>query len=324
MLIVQKFGGSSIADGDRLRRAAGICMRQRLNGNEVVVVVSAMGDTTDLLADRARVLGAKPSPREMDALITTGEQQSAALLVMTMESLGIPAVSLAGWQAGIYTDCRYGDSDIRLIAPVRIREALSRGRVPVVTGFQGVCAAGDITSLGRGGSDTTAVALAAALESDCCEIYTDVDGIYTADPRLIPDAVKLDAIDYRDMLALAEAGSQVLHAKSVELAMANSVVIHLLSSFTDAPGSQVRALRDGSRPDFAGITRSRASGEISLAGKAADAAALSRAVLLLAAEGIEVLSGSVGDGRISVLVEEAEQPHAMQLLHREMILGALK
>ena len=324
MLIVQKFGGSSIADGDRLRRAAGICMRQRQNGNEVVVVVSAMGDTTDLLADRARVLGGKPSPREMDALITTGEQQSAALLVMTMESLGMPAVSLAGWQAGIYTDCRYGDSDIRLIAPVRIREALSRGRVPVVTGFQGVCAAGDITSLGRGGSDTTAVALAAALESDCCEIYTDVDGIYTADPRLIPDAVKLDAIDYRDMIALAEAGSQVLHAKSVELAMANSVVIHLLSSFTDAPGSQVRALRDGSRPDLAGITRSRASGEISLAGKAADAAALSRAVLLLAAEGIEVLSGSAGSGRISVLVEEAEQPRAMQLLHREMIVKALK
>ena len=324
MLIVQKFGGSSIADGDRLRRAAGICMRQRQNGNEVVVVVSAMGDTTDLLADRARVLGAKPSPREMDALITTGEQQSAALLVMTMESLGMPAVSLAGWQAGIYTDCRYGDSDIRLIAPVRIREALSRGKVPVVTGFQGVCAAGDITSLGRGGSDTTAVALAAALESDCCEIYTDVDGIYTADPRLIQEAVKLDAIDYRDMLALAEAGSQVLHAKSVELAMANSVVIHLLSSFTDAPGSQVRALRDGSRADFAGITRSRTSGEISLAGKAADTAALSRAVLLLAAEGIEVLSGSVGDGRISVLVKEEEQPRAMQLLHREMILGALK
>ena len=248
----------------------------------------------------------------------------AALLVMTMESLGIPAVSLAGWQAGIYTDCRYGDSDIRLIAPVRIREALSRGRVPVVTGFQGVCAAGDITSLGRGGSDTTAVALAAALESDCCEIYTDVDGIYTADPRLIPDAVKLDAIDYRDMLALAEAGSQVLHAKSVELAMANSVVIHLLSSFNDAPGSQVLALRDGSRADFAVITRSRTSGEISLAAKAADAAALSRAVLLLAAEGIEVLSGSVGDGRISVLVGEAEQPRAMQLLHREMILDALK
>ena len=324
MLIVQKFGGSSIADGDRLRRAAGICMRQRQNGNEVVVVVSAMGDTTDLLADRARVLGAKPSPREMDALITTGEQQSAALLVMTMESLGMPAVSLAGWQAGIYTDCRYGDSDIRLIAPVRIREALSRGKVPVVTGFQGVCAAGDITSLGRGGSDTTAVALAAALESDCCEIYTDVDGIYTADPRLIQEAVKLDAIDYRDMLALAEAGSQVLHAKSVELAMANSVVIHLLSSFTDAPGSQVRALRDGSRADFAGITRSRTSGEISLAGKAADAAALSRAVLLLAAEGIEVLSGSAGDGRITVLVKEEEQPRAMQLLHKEMILKALK
>ena len=324
MLIVQKFGGSSIADGDRLRRAAGICMRQRQNGNEVVVVVSAMGDTTDLLADRARMLGAKPSPREMDALITTGEQQSAALLVMTMESLGMPAVSLAGWQAGIYTDCRYGDSDIRLIAPVRIREALSRGKVPVVTGFQGVCAAGDITSLGRGGSDTTAVALAAALESDCCEIYTDVDGIYTADPRLIQEAVKLDAIDYRDMLALAEAGSQVLHAKSVELAMANSVVIHLLSSFTDAPGSQVRALRDGSRADFAGITRSRTSGEISLAGKAADTAALSRAVLLLAAEGIEVLSGSVGDGRISVLVKEEEQPRTMQLLHREMILKALE
>ena len=218
------------------------------------------------------MLGGKPSPREMDALITTGEQQSAALLVMTMESLGIPAVSLAGWQAGIYTDCRYGDGDIRLVAPVRIREALGRGRVPVVTGFQGVCAAGDITSLGRGGlgHDGGRPRGGAREATAARSLHRCRRHIYR---RPAPDtgyAVKLSAIDYRDMLALAGAGSQVLHAKSVELAMANSVVTIICSHrLTTHPALSVRALRDGSRPDFAGITRSRTSGEISLAGKAA-------------------------------------------------------
>ena len=314
MLIVQKFGGSSIADGDRLRRAAGICMRQRLNGNEVVVVVSAMGDTTDLLADRARVLGGKPSPREMDALITTGEQQSAALLVMTMESLGIPAVSLAGWQAGIYTDCRYGDSDIRLIAPVRIREALSRGRVPVVTGFQGVCAAGDITSLGRGGSDTTAVELAAALKADRCEIYSDVDGIYTADPRLVTGAVRLDRIDYGDMLRLALHGSQVLHSRSVEAAMRANVRVHLLSSFTRHEGTVMCKLDD--RSGLCGVTRDPSLGTVSIIGREADAHVLAEAVAALAHSDIIVTRTELFDGGCSLFVSPDRLLPALELVHR--------
>ena len=203
MLIVQKYGGSSLKDPERLRHVARMCKERSAGGAELVVVVSAMGGTTDVLTDRAHEMNTAPSARELDALVTTGEQQSAALLVMAMEETGLPAVSLTGWQAGILTDAGYGNSDIRLISPGRIRAELSRGRVPVVTGFQGVCAAGDVTSLGRGGSDTTAVALAAALEADECEIYTDVDGIYTADPRLVDTAKKLDEITYDEMLDLA-------------------------------------------------------------------------------------------------------------------------
>ena len=321
MLIVQKFGGSSLADRERLRRAAEICMAQRRMGRDVVVVVSAMGDTTDRLLDKAQATGGIPSARELDALMTTGEQQAAALLVMTMESMGLRAVSLTGWQAGIITDAHHGDSGIRIIAPARVREALSRDKVAVVTGFQGICPEGDVTSLGRGGSDTTAVALDAALDADRCEIYTDVDGIYTADPRIIPEAVKLAEIDFRDMFALAKAGSQVLHAKSVELAMANSVELHLMSSFSDAPGSAVRFVPDSGRPAFAGVTRDPGQGKVSLAGKAADTAALSRAVLLLAENGIPVLSGELGEGCISVRVVPAQLVQAMVLIHRDFILG---
>ena len=198
MLIVQKFGGSSLADLGRLRHVARMCLERR-RGAEVV---SAMGGETDVLTDRAHAFASSPAPRELDALVTTGEQQAAALLVLAMEELGLEAVSLTGWQAGILTDCRYGEAEIRLIAPGRLREELSRGRVPVVTGFQGVCRRGDVTSLGRGGSDTTAVALAAALEAECCEIYSDVDGVYTADPRLLPEARRLERVDFRDMLLL--------------------------------------------------------------------------------------------------------------------------
>ena len=183
MLIVQKFGGSSLKDFERLRRVAERCLDRRRREEELVVVVSAMGDTTDSLSRRAQEVSAAPPKRELDALVTTGEQQAAALLVMAMQELGLEAVSLTGWQAGVLTDGQYGAGEIRLVAPGRIRAELSRGRVPVVTGFQGICARGDVTSLGRGGSDTTAVALAAALEADGCEIYTDVDGVYTADPR---------------------------------------------------------------------------------------------------------------------------------------------
>ena len=319
MLIVQKFGGSSLADAQRLRHVARMCLQRRQMEQELVVVVSAMGDTTDILNNKARELSGRPPLREMDALVTTGEQQCAALLVMSMEELGLKAVSLTGWQAGILTDCAYGNGDIKLIAPGRIEEELSLGRIPVVTGFQGICAKGDITTLGRGGSDTTAVALAAALEADACEIFTDVDGIYTADPRLLPEARKLEAIDFRDMLALARAGSRVLHPKSVELAMANGVELELLSSFSGKKGTRLRQLKDALRPDFVGITGRAESGRISIGGKRADAAALSRAVMLLSTAGIETKSGTLSENCVSLEEKESFIP-AIELLHREMIL----
>ncbi len=320
MLIVQKFGGSSLADIERLRRAAGICMEARHREHEVVVVVSAMGDTTDELVELARRISPRPSLREMDALMTTGEQQSAALLAIMLESLGARAQSFAGWQAGVMTDSEYGRGEIRLLAPSRILECLSRGRVAVVAGFQGFCAGGDITSLGRGGSDTTAVALAAALEAERCEIYTDVAGIYSADPRLIPEARKLAYIDFRDMLALARAGSQVLHPRSVELAMANSLELSLLSSFEEGEGSVVRFLKESSRPDFAGVTRSADSCQVSLVGRAADAGALSGMALALARQDIPVLSGSLSENCASVTVAPEQLLPAMEHIHREMLL----
>ena len=321
MLIVQKFGGSSLADSQRLRHVARMCLERRQMEQDLVVVVSAMGDTTDILNSKARELSGRPPLREMDALMTTGEQQCAALLVMSMQELGLKAVSLTGWQAGILTDCSYGNGDIKLIAPGRIEEELSLGRIPVVTGFQGICTKGDITSLGRGGSDTTAVALAAALEADACEIFTDVDGIYTADPRLLPEARKLEAIDFGDMLALAKAGSKVLHPKSVELAMASGVELELLSSFSGKKGTRLRQLKDSQRPDFAGITGQAETGKISIGGKKADAGALSQAVMRLAELGIKVLSGSLSENCISIETEKESFMPAIQLLHREMVLN---
>ena len=320
MLIVQKFGGSSLRDPERLRHVAEL-VRKAHETAELVVVVSAMGGTTDSLTGRAREMNETPPPRELDALVTTGEQQAAALLVMTMERLGLPAVSLTGWQAGILTDTHYGDGEIRVIEPGRIRRELSRGRVPVVTGFQGVCAAGDVTSLGRGGSDTTAVALAAALEADACDIYTDVKGIYTADPRVIPEARLLPEIDTRDMLALSRAGSKVLHAKSVELALANDVPLRLLSSFEEGPGSTVKLLPEAKRPALAGLTGRAETGRITLAGRGADAAALSEAVLLLSKAGVAVLGGALGENAMTLTVKKEDHPAAMQLLHRGMILN---
>lgn len=321
MLIVQKFGGSSLADSQRLRHVARMCLERQQMEQELVVVVSAMGDTTDILNSKAHELSGRPPLREMDALMTTGEQQCAALLVMSMEELGLKAVSLTGWQAGILTDRSHGNGDIKLIAPGRIEEELSLGRIPVVTGFQGICAKGDVTTLGRGGSDTTAVALAAALEADACEIFTDVDGIYTADPRLLPEAKKLDAIDFRDMLALAKAGSKVLHPKSVELAMANRVELELLSSFSGEKGTRLKQLKESQRPDFAGITGQAELGRISIGGKKADAGALSRAVMSLSKQGIKVLSGSIAENCISIETEKENFMPAIELLHREMILG---
>ncbi len=321
MLIVQKFGGSSLADIERLRRAAEICRQARCREHDVIIVVSAMGDTTDRLVDMAQRISPRPSRRELDALMSTGEQQSAALMAIMLESLGIKARSLTGWQAGILTEDKAGGGDIRIVAPARIQAALSRGYVPVVTGFQGFSSQGDITTLGRGGSDTTAVALSAALEADSCQIYTDVDGIYTADPRLISTAVKLERIDFRDMLSLSRSGSQVLHSKSVELALAGNIDIQLLPAFQDGKGSLVCRMKDSERPAYAGVTRSLALSQLSLAGKGADASALSAMVILLSQAGIPVLEGRLSDCCATVKVAPEQLAQAMALVHDKMLLA---
>ena len=218
MLIVQKYGGSSVANAERVFNVAKRIMRTRMEGNDVVVVLSAQGKTTDGLIAKAKEINAKPSRREMDMLLSTGEQQSVALMAMAISAIGGRAVSLNAAQVGIETTNTYSNARIRHINTERIENELDEGSIVLVTGFQGVNAIGDTTTLGRGGSDTSAVALAAALNADMCEIYTDVEGVYTADPRVVPDAVKLDEISYDEMLELASLGAKVLHSRSVEVA----------------------------------------------------------------------------------------------------------
>ncbi len=239
MLMVQKYGGSSLADGQKIKRAARRVAQQVRLGHQLVVVVSAQGDTTDLLLEKLSELTAHPGSRELDAYLTAGEQMSAALMAMALEDEGIPAVSLTGWQAGLLTDQVHTDARVLALKGDRIRKELARGNTVVVTGFQGINATGDITTLGRGGSDTTAVALAAFLKADKCMIYTDVDGVYDRDPRKFPDAVKYETIGYEQMLQLARQGAQVLHDRCVELAMEQNVQIQVLSSFREGNGTLV-------------------------------------------------------------------------------------
>src|SRR6476659_8072594 len=244
-LVVQKFGGSSLADADRIRRVARRIARERASGSGLVVIVSAMGDTTDELLGLAAAITDTPDERELDMLLATGEHQSATLVSMALHALGVPAISLSGPQAGITTDGRYGRARIASIEPERVRRELDGGKVVIVAGFQGRAegddaAGADITTLGRGGSDTTAVALAARLGAARCQIFTDVRGIYTADPRIVPDARQLPVIGYEEMLELAHQGAQVMQTRAVELGWVNDVVIEVLSSFEDAPGTLIK------------------------------------------------------------------------------------
>ena len=242
-LVVQKFGGSSLADADRIRRVARRIARERAAGSELVVVVSAMGDSTDHLIALAAAVTEEPDERELDVLLATGEHQSATLVSMALHAMGVPAISLTGAQAGITTDGRHGKARIAAIEPRRVRHELDQGKVVIVAGFQGLSAAaiehGETTTLGRGGSDTTAVALAARLEADRCQIFTDVRGIYTADPRIVPDARQLTVIGYEEMLELANQGAQGMQTRAVELGWVNDVTIEVLSSFEDAPGTRI-------------------------------------------------------------------------------------
>ena len=239
MLYVRKYGGTSLADGEKIMAAARRAAELHRQGHQVVLVVSAQGHTTDEMIRRAGEINRRGSAREMDAYLSAGEQMSAALMAMALGSLGSRAVSLTGAQAGIRTDGVHGNARILQIDPERIQRELDQGKIVVAAGFQGMDAEGDVTTLGRGGSDTTAVALAASLQADRCQIFTDVDGIYDRDPRIHPDARKYDRIGYEAMLGLIENGAQVLHDRSVELAREHGIKVEVLSAFSDGPGTVV-------------------------------------------------------------------------------------
>ena len=239
MLIVQKYGGTSLGDENKIKAAARRITGLAQQGAQVVVVVSAQGDTTDELITKAKKLNVRGSQREMDAYLSAGEQLSAGLMAMAIGARGFPAISLTGWQAGLMTDGEHGSARVLGLQGDRIQRELDKGNIVVVAGFQGVDPEGDITTLGRGGSDTTAVALAAFLNADLCQIYTDVDGVYDRDPRKYPDATRFGKLSYEKMLRLIENGAQVLHDRSVELAREHGIRVEVLSAFTGGPGTIV-------------------------------------------------------------------------------------
>ena len=265
-LIVQKFGGSSVANADKVRNVAQIVTQTYSEGNDVVVVVSAQGDTTDDLIEKAAEINPKGSKREMDVLLTAGEQMSASLLAMAIEKLGFPVISLLGWQAGFQTSSAYGNARIKSIKTDRLRAEIGRKNIVVVAGFQGLNKYDDVTTFGRGGSDTTAVALAASLHAERCQIFTDVEGVYTADPRKIEGAKKLKEITYDEMLELATLGAQVLNHRSVEMAKKYNVEVEVLSSLKRVPGTIVKEVAKMEKMLVRGVTKDTNVTRVSIIG----------------------------------------------------------
>lgn len=286
--IVQKFGGTSVADKNRLESVANIIEKTYREGNDIVVVVSAQGDMTDILINKAKEVSAKPSQREMDVLLASGEQVSISLLAMTLEKRAIPVVSLLGWQAGVITDSVHGYAKICKINYERIRKELDKKNVVIVAGFQGVDRYDDVTTLGRGGSDTSAVAIAAAMRADKCQIYTDVEGVYTADPRVVPGAIKLSEVSYEVMLELATLGAKVLNNRSVEMAWKHNVIMEVLSSMNDTAGTIVK---EGSTVEnllINGVTKNENVARVSVMGVPDIPGCAFRLFSLLATRGIHV------------------------------------
>ena len=265
-LIVQKFGGSSVADAARVRNVASIIIDTYKQGNDVVAVVSAQGDTTDDLIEKAAELNPKASKREMDSLLSAGEQMSSALLAMAIEAEGYPVVSLLGWQAGFRTDNVYGSARIKTVLPERLKNEIGKGNIVIVAGFQGLNSFDDITTLGRGGSDTSAVAIAASLHADRCQIFTDVEGVYTADPRKVEGTKKLSEITYDEMLELATLGAQVLNNRSVEMAKKYNVEVEVLSSLKRVPGTIVKEVAKMEKMLIRGVTKDTDVARISVIG----------------------------------------------------------
>lgn len=252
-LVVQKFGGTSVANKEKIFNAANIITQTYLEGNDVIVVVSAQGDTTDKLIDMAKDINPNCSKREMDVLLSTGEQVSVSLLAMAIEKLGFPVTSLLGWQAGFLTCSTYGNAKIEKVTGSRIKKELDKKNIVVVAGFQGLNMYGDVTTMGRGGSDTSAVALAAAMDADRCQIYTDVDGVYTADPRKVKKSRKLEILSYDEMLELSTLGSQVLNNRSVEFAKKYNVEVEVLSNMNNIPGTIIKEMSSPSKNPISGI-----------------------------------------------------------------------
>ena len=319
-LIVQKFGGSSVADADRIRNVARIITETYRRGHNVVAVLSAQGDTTDDLISKAKEINPHASKREMDMLLSTGEQISCSLCAMAIEAMGYSVVSLTGWQAGVPSNSSYGNARIKRVVTERILTELDKRSIVIVTGFQGINKYGDITTLGRGGSDTSAVALAASLHADLCQIYTDVDGVYTADPRLVPEAHKLEEITFDEMLELATLGAQVLHNRSVEMAKRYNVNLEVLSSFSGNPGTKVKeVVKIMEKSHVSGIAKDKNVARLALVGLADEPGIAFRIFSLLAKEkiNVDIILQSIGRGDtkdISFTVAKSDTGEATRLL----------
>ena len=318
-LVVQKYGGTSVRDAERVMNVARRVVDAYDKGDNVVVVVSAQGDTTDDLIEKAKEINPEASKREMDMLLSTGEQISIALLAMAIEKIGRPVISMTGWQAGFKTNSNYSTARIHNIDKERIRNELDKRRIVIVAGFQGINKYDDITTLGRGGSDTSAVALAAVLHADICEIYTDVDGVYTADPRFVKSAYKLDDISYDEMLELASLGANVLHNRSVEMAKKYHVKLAVKSSLNNHEGTYVKEVEQVEKMLVRGVTRDNDCARVALCGIEDTPGKAYQVFALLSKHGINVdlIIQSIGNGTkkdISFTVTESDLDKAVELL----------
>ncbi len=321
MLIVKKFGGTSVGDKERIFRVARRCMEDYQKGHDVIVVLSAMGKTTDELIAKAHEINPEASKREMDMLLTTGEQTSAALMAMAIGALGVPAISLNAFQVPMHTTSRYGNARLKAIDTERIQHELEERKIVIVTGFQGINRYEDYTTLGRGGSDTTAVALAAVFHADACEIYTDVDGIYTADPRIVKNARKLKEITYDEMLDLATAGAGVLHNRSVEMAKKYGVTLVVRSSLNNSEGTAVKEEVDVEKMLVSGVALDKKAARISVMGLKDEPGIAFRLFQILAKNNInvDIILQSIGRENtkdISFTVQEEEAEEVISLLEQ--------
>ena len=315
-IIVQKFGGTSVANTERLFNVADIVTKTYQQGHSVVVVVSAQGDTTDDLIAKAAEINQNPSRREMDVFLSTGEQISMSLLAMAIDKLGFPVVSLTGWQVGLRTDSHYSQARIKSVSAERIQKELDARKIVIIAGFQGINRYDDITTLGRGGSDTTAVAVAATLNADLCQIYTDVDGVYTADPRIVPNARKLPEITFDEMLELASLGAQVLHNRSVEMAKKYHVQMEVVSSFTRNPGTRVKEVLSMEKMNVSGVARDNNVARIAIIGLQDEPGVAYRIFSLMAKANInvDIILQSIGRDSTKDISFTVPRDHAHEAL----------